>query len=75
MCNNQCTSNSNDECTWNLQRFEELGISKATFYRRAKKLKININGGLLSPDEQLRIKKESGALPEDSRPNDLPQTF
>lgn len=43
------------------QFFQELGISKATFYRRAKKLKIDLSRDLLSPKDQARIKSMLGA--------------
>lgn len=46
------------------QLIQELGISKATFYRRAKKLNIILSRGLLSPQEQLDIKMKIGVLPQ-----------
>lgn len=49
-----------------------LGISRATLYRRLKKLGIQVSGNLLSPEEQRALLKALGAQPEPPAPQAAP---
>ena len=42
---------------------QQIGMSKATFYRRLKELGIRLSGKLLSPEDQYVLRRKLGIRP------------